>query len=440
MKSLPHSLRHRTAYTPTGALRPRMSNGHIVRRVARFSSSRFVCSPCALAETRVYLLRGWFGVFSTGIDKMAEDLRAKGIKAEPIGHLEWKATAEKIASDRAAGATRSAGARRSLAGRQQRGRHRARAREAIHSRGSHRHHRAVPAGPGPGERRARDQLLPVAGMGIAAHARLPGSRARFPTSTSRTIWGFSTSTSTRTRGSRRRSSAQSRRCPRRADRARHRSDGRPAKRPCRELPVARSVAPGLRRIEREARDRPADRRGEARERRRPAASCKRDVRRESALLDREALRDEAGSEIARELDERRRQRRRACPRDSRPAKRSGAIEREHERRRARRNRGADRAQRVDAFGRDLADERERDVQIGGRRRDALRPRGNLERVKRKSNRPRFADFAGGTFVDLFEYQGELLFPRYGIPVSPGAPRPPWRRRWKKPMRSATPSS
>jgi thioesterase domain-containing protein len=64
-----------------------------------------VCSAPALAETRVYLLRGWFGVFSAGIDKMAEDLRAKGIQAEPIGHLEWKAAADKIASDRAAGAT-----------------------------------------------------------------------------------------------------------------------------------------------------------------------------------------------------------------------------------------------------------------------------------------------------------------------------------------------
>ncbi len=40
------------------------------------------CSPCALAEKHVYLLRGWFGVFSTGIDKMAEDLRAKGIQAD----------------------------------------------------------------------------------------------------------------------------------------------------------------------------------------------------------------------------------------------------------------------------------------------------------------------------------------------------------------------
>ena len=62
-------------------------------------------SPCAFAETRVYLLRGWFGVFSTGMDKIAEDLRAKGIKAEAIGHLEWKAAAATIAGDRAAGAT-----------------------------------------------------------------------------------------------------------------------------------------------------------------------------------------------------------------------------------------------------------------------------------------------------------------------------------------------
>ena len=60
-------------------------------------------STCALAETRVYLLRGWFGVFSAGIDKMAEDLRAKGVKAEAIGHLDWKATAAKIVSDHAAG-------------------------------------------------------------------------------------------------------------------------------------------------------------------------------------------------------------------------------------------------------------------------------------------------------------------------------------------------
>src|SRR5688572_11373996 len=39
------------------------------------------CSPCAHAETSVYLLRGWFGVFSTGIDAMADELRNRGIKA-----------------------------------------------------------------------------------------------------------------------------------------------------------------------------------------------------------------------------------------------------------------------------------------------------------------------------------------------------------------------
>ncbi len=55
------------------------------------------------AQTQAYLLRGWFGVFSTGIDRMADDLRAKGMKAEAIGHLQWKAAVSKIVSDRAAG-------------------------------------------------------------------------------------------------------------------------------------------------------------------------------------------------------------------------------------------------------------------------------------------------------------------------------------------------
>ena len=63
------------------------------------------CANCAYAETRVYLLRGWFGVFSTGMDTMAEELRAKGVKAEAIGHLEWKSAALKIVDERAAGIT-----------------------------------------------------------------------------------------------------------------------------------------------------------------------------------------------------------------------------------------------------------------------------------------------------------------------------------------------
>src|SRR6187200_24679 len=39
-------------------------------------------TSAAKAETRVYLLRGWFGVFSTGLDGLSQELRSKGIKAE----------------------------------------------------------------------------------------------------------------------------------------------------------------------------------------------------------------------------------------------------------------------------------------------------------------------------------------------------------------------
>jgi hypothetical protein len=53
-------------------------------------------SSATKAETHVYLLRGWFGVFSTGLDKLAEELRSKGIKAEAVGHLAWKSTVSEI--------------------------------------------------------------------------------------------------------------------------------------------------------------------------------------------------------------------------------------------------------------------------------------------------------------------------------------------------------
>ena len=54
------------------------------------------------AETRVYLLRGWFGVFSTGLDNIADDLSKKGIKAETIGHLAWRSTVSEIVKAHAA--------------------------------------------------------------------------------------------------------------------------------------------------------------------------------------------------------------------------------------------------------------------------------------------------------------------------------------------------
>ena len=59
----------------------------------------FAYCNCAYAETRVYLVRGWFGVFSTGMDAMAEQLQSKGIKAEAIGHLEWRSAVSKIVDD-----------------------------------------------------------------------------------------------------------------------------------------------------------------------------------------------------------------------------------------------------------------------------------------------------------------------------------------------------
>lgn len=62
-------------------------------------------STAAFAETQVYLLRGWFGVFSAGMDTLAGNLHAKGIKAEAIGHTAWKTTAAKIIAERAAGRT-----------------------------------------------------------------------------------------------------------------------------------------------------------------------------------------------------------------------------------------------------------------------------------------------------------------------------------------------
>ena len=57
------------------------------------------------AETRVYLLRGWFGVFSTGLDNIADDLSKKGIKAETIGHLAWRSTVSEIVKAHAANAS-----------------------------------------------------------------------------------------------------------------------------------------------------------------------------------------------------------------------------------------------------------------------------------------------------------------------------------------------
>jgi hypothetical protein len=57
----------------------------------------------AAAEPRVLFLRGWFGVFSTGLDGIADDLKAKGVKAEVAGHLYWQTGLTDILKARASG-------------------------------------------------------------------------------------------------------------------------------------------------------------------------------------------------------------------------------------------------------------------------------------------------------------------------------------------------
>jgi hypothetical protein len=63
------------------------------------------CNCALAAEPHVLLLRGWFGVFSTGMDNLANELKAKGIKAEVAGHLYWSTAVKDILRDRAAGNT-----------------------------------------------------------------------------------------------------------------------------------------------------------------------------------------------------------------------------------------------------------------------------------------------------------------------------------------------
>lgn len=48
---------------------------------------------------KVYLLRGWLGVFSSGMDELAHTFRARGINAEVYSHTAWSALADAIIDD-----------------------------------------------------------------------------------------------------------------------------------------------------------------------------------------------------------------------------------------------------------------------------------------------------------------------------------------------------
>ena len=61
------------------------------------------CSGALAAGPRVILLRGWFGVFSTGMDNLGDELVAKGIAAEVHGHEYWDTSVADILRERASG-------------------------------------------------------------------------------------------------------------------------------------------------------------------------------------------------------------------------------------------------------------------------------------------------------------------------------------------------
>jgi pimeloyl-ACP methyl ester carboxylesterase len=64
------------------------------------------CNHALAAEPRVLLLRGWFGVFSTGLDSLADKLKAQGINVEVAGHDYWATAVSDILRERAGGETR----------------------------------------------------------------------------------------------------------------------------------------------------------------------------------------------------------------------------------------------------------------------------------------------------------------------------------------------
>ena len=71
----------------------------IITLALLWSTSAFAGQP------KVVLLRGWFNVFSTGLDNLADELKAKGIDAQVAGHYSWDTIVFDIVRERAAGKT-----------------------------------------------------------------------------------------------------------------------------------------------------------------------------------------------------------------------------------------------------------------------------------------------------------------------------------------------
>jgi len=87
--------RHRSFATKAGAYLV------VVAIVMSWSAHALAASP------HVILLRGWFGVFSTGLDSIADKLKAQGIEVEVAGHLYSSSAIAEILRERSAGQTRT---------------------------------------------------------------------------------------------------------------------------------------------------------------------------------------------------------------------------------------------------------------------------------------------------------------------------------------------
>jgi hypothetical protein len=61
------------------------------------------CDGTLATETHAILLRGYLGLFSDGLDRLAQELRARGINAEVRKHLYWTTAVSDILRERAAG-------------------------------------------------------------------------------------------------------------------------------------------------------------------------------------------------------------------------------------------------------------------------------------------------------------------------------------------------
>ena len=75
-----------------------------IRFIAAFAVLMLLLPHAALATgPRVILLRGWFGVFSTGLDSIADQLKALGIEAKVARHLNWSNEVAEILRNRSGG-------------------------------------------------------------------------------------------------------------------------------------------------------------------------------------------------------------------------------------------------------------------------------------------------------------------------------------------------